>query len=335
MAAQYYELFFGTANAGGAPTFVRFSRADTHDALTPPAISEVGNGLYVFSVDWSTQPYTSIEYVATVNGTELGDVISSNPSPGQITPIVGAMTNLDGYPTAKTVINRTAVQCGKAAVADPYASTDPDFVLLCDLLDSLGDELLNGHQWTHLVLPFSFTTDGVTTSYAFPPGFQEMVNQTLWNHSTRLPAIGPLSFQQSTALQARLVNIVLNVVYQVQGNLLTMPIVPPSGANVTGMYLTRNWVKASGSPTPDKDRPTAQDDLLLFDEELLIAGLKLRFDENRGFDTTKSEERYDAKLEAAIGKNVGAQIASLGGNGRNTFDRMLDGRNVPEGYWPQ
>jgi hypothetical protein len=252
--------------------------------------------------------------------------------------IVPADYNLDGYPTAKTAINRAAIQCGKSAVADPYASTDADFVLMADLLNSLGDDLMNSHQWTHLVLGFTFTTDGVSTSYAFPPGFQEMVNQTIWNRSTRLPGIGPLSFQQSTALQARLVNIVLNIVFQIQGNLLTMPIAPPAAAVMTGKFLSRYWVMsataAASTHVPDKPKPTAQDDILLMDEELLVAGLKLRFDEVRGFDTAKSQDRYDTKLEAVIGKNLGAQIASLGSSGRNTYDRMLDGRNVPEGYWP-
>jgi hypothetical protein len=333
VAGQTYELFFGTANAGGAPTFVRFSRSDTHAALTAPAITEIGDGLYAFTVDWAAMPAASIEYVATLNGSDLGDVISSAPSPGQITAIVPAATNLDGYPTAKTVVNRAAIQIGKGAVADPFAATDADFVLLCDLLSSLGDDLLNSHQWTHLVLPFSFTTDGSTTSYALPIGFQEMIDQTLWNRSTRLPGIGPLSFQQSTALQARLVNVVLNVVFQIQGNMLTMPIVPPSGAAVNGMYLTRFWVKSAAASVPDKAKATAQDDVLLLDEELLIAGLKLRFEEVRGFETARSQQRYEAKLEAVVGKNLGAQVLSLGGSGRNTFDRMLDGRNVPEGNW--
>jgi len=79
MAATVYELFFGSDNAGKTPVFARFARADTHAAITAPAITEIGGGLYSFSWDWGTSTVTGVEYVATCNGVEVWDVLAPNP----------------------------------------------------------------------------------------------------------------------------------------------------------------------------------------------------------------------------------------------------------------
>jgi hypothetical protein len=334
VASTVYELFFGTANAGGAPAWARFARGDTHAAIVaPPAFTEIGNGLYSFAWDWGSSPSASIEYVATLAGVELSDVISANASPGTVTVSASSSQNLALYPSAKTVLNRAAEQCTQEAQADPFQSTNPDFVLLRNLLISLSRDLMR-NEWTHLVKTVTLVTDGVTLSYSLPSDFRGMVDNSMWNRSTRLPGIGPLSFQQRAALQARLVQIVLNVAFQVQGGLLTFPIVPPSGQTVAFDYRSLSWVQSATSSTPDKDRPTASTDTLLFDEELLVAGLVLRFNENRGYDTVRAQARFDTLLETALGDNAGASIASLGGNPRFPGDRMVGGWNVPEGGWP-
>jgi hypothetical protein len=243
---------------------------------------------------------------------------------------------LTAYPTALTVINRAAIQCTQAAVADPYAETNPDYILFGDLLVSLGKDLLNAVDpgWTHLIVEGNYTTIGTETDMALPADFRAMVDGSLWNRSVRLPGIGPLSPQQRAALRARLVSVVLNVTYMIQGNLMSFPIVPAAAQSIYYDYYSNYWVQSSGATAPDKDRPTVSTDKLLFDEELLVSGLVLRFLENRGYDTTKAQERYNSHLENAIGRNVGAPVVSLGGNPRNPFDRMIGGWQVPEGNWP-
>ncbi len=239
------------------------------------------------------------------------------------------------YPTALTVLNRAATQVTQQPVADPYAETNPDWVLLCDLLNSAGRDICNAPEepWTHLIKETTFTTAGAT-AIALPSDFRAMVDNTLWNRSNRLPGIGPLSSQQRAALKARLVSIVLNITFRIEGNVMSFPITPPTGQTIGYEYYSTYWVQSSGSVTgPDKGKPTASTDVLLFDEELLIAALVLRFLENRGYDTQKAEQRYTALLEDAIGRNAAASVISLGGNPRNVWDRMIGASNVKEGGW--
>ena len=328
-----YELFFGVSLAGNSPTWVRFARADTHAAITAPSITEIGDGLYQFIVDWRSQPATSIEYVVSCAGVELADVIEGSPAPGSIAVATGS-TNFNGYATLAAILNRVAVQCGLSTVADPYASTNADFILLRELLNSAARDILDAHEWTHLVRLASLVTDGSTTSYTLPYDHQEMVPRTLYDRTSSFEGIGPLSFPQAACLQAQLATLVVNVAYQIQGGLLTFPVVPPSGATVAWYYVSNYWIKSSGGSAPDRSTPVAADDVLLLPEELLVLGVKLRFLEERGFDTTITRSRYDQKLEHAIGANMGGgQVLSLTSGSGWDGNRPLDYRNIPDGSW--
>jgi len=336
VAVISYDLFFGSSNAGLAPSFSTFKNDATDAAITPPAITDKGGGFYRFSVDWSSVGgATAIRYAAgPLNGVELSDVLLANPNPGSVA-VSGATQNLNLYETAGTIISRAAVQMGvSAAIADPYASTDPNVQQLCEFMRQAGDDMSGEHVWTHLTRIATFTTDGVTTSYALPADFYELVPQTLWNRSTRLPGMGPLSPQQIAVLQARLVNIVLNVTYNIAGGLLQFPIVPPSGSYIAFAYTSNYWVQSNGASSPDKDGPTASSDVLLFDPDVLLAALKLRYCEEKGIgDVIAAKARYDEKLERYITRNDPGPVISLGRGTQNPVDRMLDGRNIPEGNW--
>lgn len=328
MAAITYELFFGTANAGGAPVFARFSRSDTHAALVAPAISEIGNGLYGFPWDWSTSSATSIEYVATLSGVELYDVISTAPLPGS-TSIVAQTLNLNGYSTAKTILNRVAVQVGLAERADPFDAVDANFVRLVEFLTTVGDDLSREHDWAHLIKEFTFVTNGVTQSYALPADFHDLVDQTEWNRTTRFPLIGPMSGQETQFLKAQLSNVLINVAFRLQGNLLVLPIVPPSGSTCAAEYVSSYWIKSATGSEPDNDHPVASGDICLFDPLLLVRGVKLQYLMHTGLDTTLAQAEYEKTLDHAIGKNTGAPKLSFDGGSR-VADRFVNGDNVPQ-----
>jgi len=338
VAATDYDLFFGTSNTGLSPTFLVYVDATSGASLSAPTLAEVSGspGLYRFSVDWATVGAASIRYItSSLNGVQLEDTITSSPSPGTVTPSA-RVQNLALYPTAKTVLNRTASQVGLTQLDDPYASTDQAWVLLRDLLISAGSDLQRDGPddgWTNFIQPASFATDGVTQSYMLPSDFRAIVADTMWNRSTRFPGVGPLSQQQVAALQARLVAVVIRYVYQIVGGMLISPVVPPAGATIAFTYVSSYWVQSSAASAPDQDRPAASTDRLLFDEELLISLLKLKYLAEKGFDTTRAQYDYDRHLESYISRNDPISVLSLGGGTVRSFDRMIDGNNVPEGNW--
>lgn len=337
MATQAYDVFFGTTAAGGTPAFATYVNNDTSGSLTPPSISDIGGGFYRFTVDWGAISATHIRYAMTLAG--FADQWDDITSPDAESPVVtitstGQSQNIALYDSAGTIIQRAGIQLGLGTIADPYASTDPKWIQLCDALRSAGSDLLAESNWTNLQKEVLFTTSGAASAYALPSDYRSMLDQSGWDRSTFMPLVGPVSAQESQYLKARLVNVLFNIVFRIQGGILTFPIVPANGSEVAFAYLSKFWAMSSGSTDPDKARPTVSTDNVLFDPELALASVKLYWARDRGFDTAAFEERYDRLLDSAIGENAGAQILSLDGRrGSLGFDRMINGRNVPDGNW--
>lgn len=332
-----YVLDFGAVNAGGSPTFSTFKNAATNASLTPPSITEIGDGLYEFTFTWSTAypNVTGIIFKATLNGVELSDVITSVAQPGSASAVPGTFS-VSGFSTAGTLINRAALQLGLletgvSGASDPFASTNANFIQLCEYLNTVGQDLTLDFQWGHLIKECTITTASSGTSYALPPDYQAMVDETGWNRSTRLPFIGPLTSQEAQFIKARLTGVVFNVAFRIQGNLITFPTAPSNGLTLAFEYLSTYWLQSASSSTgPDKAAATATDDVVLHDAELVIAGLKLRWLEDRAFDTAQALRRYEARLEYCKGKNAGARVISRGGlpsvkSGLNEYNIPITG----------
>ena len=339
MTATRYELDFGDANTGYSPTFDYFSRIDTGAAVTPPVIHEAswGHGSYYFDWDWSTSPagVDTIAFQITVAGIALSDIISGVLGPGS-TAASAAPSSLNGYDNAKDIINRVALQVGigsglLASMPDPFASasTDGNYAMLVELLNTLGDDLNNKHDWTQFVRECTITTAGNAASYALPADFHQMFDQSGWNRSMRLPLVGPLSSQETQFLKSRLGNVIINVSFRIEGNLMIFPILQANGQTIVFEYVSNFWVQTAASSTgPDASASTSATDTVLYDPDLMVAGLKLAFLENKGFDTEQAQKRFDAKMAHCISKNVGGRILSMGGTGLSA-DRFLDQNNIP------
>lgn len=330
-----YVLDFGEANAGGAPTFAIYKRLDTLANLTPPAITEItpGHGQYYFDVDWSTVGVDSITFKAELNGIELSDVISG-VLPASTSSASASTGTTTGYRTAQAIVNQAAIELAVlngplASLGDPFASSDPNIQQLIAFVNYLGDDLNNKHNWTQFVKECTITTAGSATTYALPADFHEMFDQSGWNRSMRLPLVGPLSSQESQFLKARLGNVVINVAFRKEGNTIVFPIAPANGQTIIFEYISSLWVQSAASGSgPDADAINNATDVVLYDPGLMVVGTKLLWSEAHGFDTAMLSRRFDAKLEHAIGKDVGARVLSMGGTGLSS-DRFLDQNNVP------
>lgn len=328
-----YEMNFGDANAGGVPTFAYFVRQDTGGAISQPTIVEASwlHGAYYFDFDWSTTAATTISWKAELNGIEQADIISA---PGITLPgtstASSATTSLTGFSTVGTIINRMAVQCGLATVADPFASTDPNFVQFIEYLNTLGSKLAKRYEWEHLVRECTITTAASATSYALPSDYKKMLDQSGWNRTSQLPLAGPMTSQQTQYLKGRTSNVIINVAFRLQGNLITFPVVPSNAQTLVFEYISSFWIQTAASGTgPDADHATASTDYVRFDPDLVVAGVKLAWLADRGFETTKAENDFDEQLESALGANSGAPVLSLSGPGYGTSERLLDVQNLP------
>ncbi len=86
--------------------------------------------------------------------------------------------------TANDIINRAAVECGLLRDNNPVGSTDENFIQLTELLNAVGQELVEVHPWQVLVKEHQITTSRFDTgNYPLPADFAYMIDQSGWERT--------------------------------------------------------------------------------------------------------------------------------------------------------
>lgn len=239
------------------------------------------------------------------------------------------------FDTAADIINAAAVECGLVAVSNPFTSTDPAFVQLCQLLTNTGRELLSLHQWNRLVKEHSITTNVPpdTGNYDLPADFGFFIDQTGWtptNAGLGLPLGGPLSEQDWAYLvNTNLASSTIFVSFKLsQGQFQVLPQPPPDDLEINFKYISRYWVATAAAPTVlAADKVTAADNVVLYEPILITKFLKLRFLEAKGFDTTGASQQFHSVFMQWTGRDISAPVLNAA---RMRLFPYLGWRNIPE-----
>ncbi len=232
-----------------------------------------------------------------------------------------------GFDTADNIINDAAIEIGlySTPIADPYASTEPNVVQLRAYLKSLGRELVRDFAWSQLSKTHTFSTADAVENYVLPDDYARMVDQTQWNRTSTLP-LAPTSAQTWQVLKATAAVGTVNRMFRIVANELILHPVPSATETLAYEYTSTYWVRPTGEVLPTLDAPASSTDCLWFDPLLLIRGLKLAYLENKGFDTTGAQRKFNEAWAALTGGESPAPVLSLGGSG----DGLLDYRNIPD-----
>lgn len=239
------------------------------------------------------------------------------------------------FDEAGDIVNAAAAEVGLTPVSDPYTETDAAFVQLRNILSSAGRELLGLHQWQRFVKTHTITTNVPpdTGNYDLPDDFGYLIDQTGWSPvsgGSGLPLGGPLSEQDWTYLvNTNLASSTIYVSFKMaQGQFQVLPQPPPDNVIINFEYISRYWVAAAGAPTVlVADKPTASDDIIMFEPILITKLLKLRYLEAKGFDTTAAVGQFLAMMQSWTGKDTNAPILNTA---RMRMFPYLGWRNIPE-----
>ena len=240
------------------------------------------------------------------------------------------------FGTVGEIINDTALEVGLggsvSTVPDPFASTDPNVLQLIALLKSSGRELTRERNWNYLRKEHSFTTVLGQSVYSLPNDYHNMIDQTWWNRTNRLPLGGPLSAQEWQYLKARLVGVVFTVLFRPMDRAIT--IYPdtntPAGYDIAFEYNSAFWVSRTGAPdTTIADEPTLSSDLVWFDPLLMIRGLKLAFLKAKGFDTTSAQQDWNMSLDYVKGNDAPSPVLSLNRSQMGFREPLIGSQSVP------
>lgn len=163
------------------------------------------------------------------------------------------------------------------------------------------------------------------TKYSFPSDYQRLIDRTQWDKSKHWEMLGPEDPQQWQWLKSGYIATGPRIRWRVLGN--SFQIWPPtSTSEYLGFeYVSKNWVRDSnGNP---KSSFTADTDTCVFDDRMMVLGLKLKYFQIKGFDTTALQADFRAVVESLQGQEQGAPLLSMAPKLSNI---LLGPENIPD-----
>jgi len=223
---------------------------------------------------------------------------------------------------------------GISAPSTAVANQDEGIIQIVELLNQEGRSLAKRHNWQALRYEATFTTvatesQGTLTSIiGATQVLEKVVNETIWNRTTKTPIYGPLADRSWQGQKAR-VSIGPWPEYQIRGNELRFNPVPAAGDTCYFAYTSKCWCTTVNGANFQRN-VVADTDLFLLDDEIILAGLEWRWLRKKGLSYAEEFASYEALVRTAIGNDGTKRTLDASGY----CDERRPHIYVPEGSWP-
>ena len=191
------------------------------------------------------------------------------------------------------------------------ASTDTQTRQLLAAANREGKDLATRHRWSALQVEKTHTTLGAQlqgTVESIMPGFNWLLNETMWNRSLRERVGGPLTPIDWQLLQASTVSGPYADFRIRQGKLYMFP--APTVSQTIGLeYISRYWCQDTSAD--GQDRWAADDDTGVLSEDIMTLGTIWRWKKSKGFDYAEDFRTYEEQVANAISRDGSARVLSM------------------------
>ena len=163
--------------------------------------------------------------------------------------------------------------------------------------------------------PATSTNTGVTfnlckVKYAMPSDYDRQIDRTHWDKSKHWEMLGPETPQQWEWLISGYISTGPRVRYRIFGGYFTIWPMLNTAETLGFEYVSNAWVRDTTGAT-EKTAFTADTDTCIFPDRLMVAALKLKFWQVKGFDTTNYQRDYDMQLGVAQSADAGSPDLSM------------------------
>ena len=210
-------------------------------------------------------------------------------------------------------------------------NTNPTALRLRRAANRTGRTLRNLMTWQAMIQTYTFPTVASTETYALPSDFHRFINYTQWDRTNYSPLLGPQSGAAWEYVRSGSVTGASQVysVWRHAAGLFAIRPIPTSVRTIAYQYIGNYWIAATGSSTLVKEYFTVDSDTCIFDDDLMVLGIKERFDAIAlGVDFVPSAE-YQANIDAAVAKDGGKPVIKFGPP--SVFSSVLGEGNISEG----
>lgn len=166
-------------------------------------------------------------------------------------------------------------------------------------------------------------------AYPLPSDWLKQVPQTEWDRTNRWPMLGPKSAQEWQSFKSGIVYAGPRERFRIQLGALQISPPPPNGLIFAYEYISSAWVVSAGGAY--QQNLTADTDTTIFDDSLMIVGLKMRWLRAKGLDFSVELQEFNNLLSTIKAQDKSAPKLSLSPNTGSIF---LSTANIQDGNWP-
>lgn len=174
---------------------------------------------------------------------------------------------------------------------------------------------------------FTFSKD----TYAIPTDFDRYIGRTFWDRTNHWELIGPQSPQFDQWQRSGVVTTGPRRRFRQIGHLYNVfrlwppPQAQDAPATLVFEYISKDWVETSAGVYQSSF--TADDDVCVFDDELMVKGIKWRFYQAKGFDYAALQAEHIDDVNRTIARDGGSAVLDMS---RKKFPMFVSPANVPD-----
>ena len=161
--------------------------------------------------------------------------------------------------------------------------------------------------------------------YTLPTGFDRITDRTQYDKSKRWEMLGPETPQQWQWLKSSYISTGPRIRWRIMGQEFQIWPLTSTNEYLSFEYISSYWA-ASASGTPQAQ--FVQDsDTCIYPDRLIVLGLKKKYFEVKGFDTTAFQRDYDMQLNIAKANDAGSPTLSMA---PRTANVLIGWENIPD-----
>lgn len=161
--------------------------------------------------------------------------------------------------------------------------------------------------------------------YALPSGFDRITDRTQYDKSKRWEMLGPETPQQWQWLKSSYISTGPRIRWRIMGSEFQIWPLTSTNEYLSFEYISTNWaLNSSGTQIAQF---AADTDTSIFPDRLMVLGLKKKYFEVKGFDTSAYQRDYDMQLNIAKANDQGSPTLSLA---PRTANVLIGWENIPD-----
>lgn len=226
--------------------------------------------------------------------------------------VTAGSTVITGIPTTAAIAPGTYMVTGNGINQDTYVQT-------VDSATQVTMSQAAASSGTGVSLTFA------QTQYPFPADYQRIIDRTQWDKSKHWEMLGPESPQQWQWLKSGYIATGPRIRWRILRNFFQIWPAVSTSEYLGFEYVSKFFVQDATGVS--KGSFTADSDTCLFDDRVMVAGLKLKYFATKGFETQLLQDDYDSILNAVMGAEQGAPMLSMA---PRVSQVLLGPENIPD-----